>query len=312
MTLDELFSNETIKDMQAKRFSIEPDSSYDRAKFVDRCGDLFDLEEYYTRLRKDTEDKDALDDIIGLISKYFPGGHDKEARSAIINELRKNPHEALQYGDTYLQVGIQDMAKFVEGKRKYMLDKLDANDLYSIFQRIPLYKSKDKAKDRPRKLRDKIMQIQQASQKEEDPSKVLQEELQELYKGLPKELQICFSQHPELMSNSLSQLLIRNIQKEYKGLFMNKDKKLDKQQIYDYLEQNYKIATDFIDNEIPKENEKEKLEYWDKNLKRYYLEIARALHKPEKKIEKEEKDSDEKKEKDARKKLAASRGFVVP
>jgi hypothetical protein len=88
MTLVDLIGNDAMDGILRadNEFSINPDQRYDRNTFVKHAGALFDLKKYSGQLRKDTNNFDALYNLIGkILSKYVPG--DNSVASAIITPL---------------------------------------------------------------------------------------------------------------------------------------------------------------------------------------------------------------------------------
>ena len=102
---------------------------------------------------------------------------------------------------------------------------------------------------------------------------------------------------------SLIKTLAEYIQKAFVSLFRDEEGKLDKSALRRFLEDNYKVAEDFIDKEIPNDKPKEKEKYWNDNLKTQYVEVARELYGSEKKEERKDKDKDKEERKDKAKNL---------
>lgn len=315
-------------------FCINPERGYkkenedDRKEFVRRADNLFDIEEYLQRLSKNVGDMDAIKDLAG-IAKHFMVGTPEENESL----LYEHPYLALEQAESLLSYGTVAMAKYVENNRKEFLDELEglgAEHLYKLFLRTSIYKRyypsessessgsytryeiDDKEYERVRGLKEKIEQMQRASQEGRDIESVVQEELGELIEETKKtcpEQYIFIMRNQHLVVPSLGKSLVRAINEEFGSLFKDKDGKLDGKKIRDYLEDNYKVVEDFIECEVPREKEEERLKYWDDNLKMQYLEIARELFKPKKKEERLENKNPEVKEKEERKQKAKKLGF---
>lgn len=298
MPLEELIGQEEFNSLAGKPFGIDPGMGYDRKEFVTRAGDLFDVEEYYQRLSKNSGDVDALIDLANLANKFMAG--DKERNRAMLQE---NPNLALEQANVLYTSGSNKMARFVGNKKEAVLDKLSAEHLYSLFSRIPLYKTEDKQHDRIRKLRDKVGEIQETAKKGGDVGSVVQEEVSEIIKKAPEEQKIFIIRNQHLAIPHLTNGVIASIQKAFGYLFRTTDEKLDKEGLKKYLARNYKAAEDFI-NGAP---EQEREDYWSDNLKPQYVELARELYKSEKQEQKKEDNP----EKEARKEKAREIGLAA-
>lgn len=316
MTLDDLLGEEEVERIAGKPFGIamkrnaggvyefDPKFPYEIKEFVRRAGDLFDLEEYYGKLIQNSGDVGALNDLTGLVTNYIEG--DDEYKAEWVAQAKENPHLALSRGDKCLSSGYESMARFVESHRTDLLDKLSGEQLFAILSspRIPLYKIGDKKHDRVVDLRNKILQIQKASEEKGDLTSVVGEELKGLIGRIPVEHQAYIFENQHLVFPSLARVIVRALLKQYDSLFKNREGEYDKKALIKYLEANYKAAEDFID-EIPESERKERQDYWDKNQKVHYLEVARMLYASEKKEQKEEDNP----EKEDRKKVAREMGI---
>lgn len=300
LTLEELIGKQALDEIKGKPFGINSADKYDRKEFVKSASDLFDIEEYYSALRENSSNMDALNDLIGVAVDYMAG--DKKANAALLQE---NPHAAIEEAEVLYSYGSIAMAKYIENNRREVLDKLDAKQLNSVFQRVPLQKTGDKEYDRIRDLREKIMQMQKASEEKGDIGDIIRNELNELIEQIPEEQKIFLSRTKDLSLPILQRAIIDRIQKAYALAFRDKEGNLDKEKLRKCLVANYKVTEDYMKNEIPSGDEKEKFKIWDKNLKSHYLELARELYKPEKKTQKEKDDPD----KEKRKSYAASLGI---
>jgi len=289
-SLEHLAGEEELNKGKAKPFGIEVNMPYSRDAFVKNSADLFDLEKAYGKLRKDSNDKDALEDLVKVTSKYLVGG-----RSNASEILMQNPGQALDFANAALSKGYANMANFVSNQREELLNKLSEKQLYSLFFSMPSYKSGDKKRDRITDLREKVKQMQRANEEGKDIGSVVENEVQELVESLPEEQKIFVSRNQQIVIPYLTKYVARSIQKAFSSLFKNKELKLDKKELVNYITENYKIAEDFIDT-VPDD---EKSDYWNDNLKPQYIEIARELYKSEKKAKKL-KDNPEKEARKAR------------
>ncbi len=298
MTLETLIGKDTLKSLRGRPFGIDPKIVYNsnseeiRAEFVGKAGDLFDIEEYYATLRENSGDIGTINDLVGIAVNYMPG--DKGENAAML----RDPHVALEQADVLLSAGYYNMARFVENNRDAIFDRLSADQLYGLFSKVPLYKTGNQEHDNIADLRAKMMQIQEASKKGEDLGSAIQKELQELIGMIPEEQRAFLQNNSRAMISSLTNAVVNGVQKSFKGLFRQQDKTLDKNALREYLEDNYEVVEDTLDDKNKSSSERlserEKFGRWDKNLKMQYVEVARALFKSEKPIHKKEKDEDKK------------------
>ena len=299
LTLEELIGKEQLDSISGKRFGIidvkmNRDGvtygnipNYERKEFVERAGDLFDVEEYYAKLKQNSNDMDALKDLIKIAVDYVPG--DKKRMKVLMQE---NPHLAISQADSLYSYGTIAMAKYIEKNRSKVFDKLNEKQLYSVFQKTPSYITGNKEYDRIKVLKEKIKQMQEAEENKMDISLIVRDEFQELIERIPEEQRKFISDNADLVMPVLNQSLIHGIQRAYRSLFRDAEGNPIKSQIVDYLKANYKVAEDFMENEIPKDKPFERFDVWDKRLKPHYIELARELYRPEKKEVKKDKDKD--------------------
>jgi hypothetical protein len=297
MGLEELIGEQAVNEIKGRPFSIDPSINYDNPSkdvkkiFVESAGDLFDVEEYYKKLSENSSDIGTLNDLTQLALKYMGG--DEKTNLAIMGD----PGKALQQADLLLNTGYRGMAKFIENNRGKILDKLSAEQLYSLVNRVPLYLTGDKNHDRVIALRKKLMQLNQVTQEKGDIGSVIKGEIGELIKKMPKEQQLFLQENSEMYIQSLTRAIIGKIEQAYHDLFRANDgKSLNKPALKKYLEDNYKVIEDVMGEDDRPDKERAKI--WDKNLKMQYTEIARELYKSEKDALKK----DENKEEEARKK----------
>jgi len=278
-------ADELVKKSTGKPFGINPDSSYDREEFVKRAGDLFDLQEYYAKLRENGNDVSTINDIAKIAVKYMPGDPGQNAHAL------RDPHIALEQANLLVNYGEYNMAKFVENHRRQLLDKLDDKQMYAVVQNIAPYKIGNKDHDRLVNIVSKLKMIGEARQNRRPAEEVFKEELTELMKKIPQEQQLFLANSPQVLENvrgALANYLMNAMGKSMDSYFNDKNGKQDRSRMITYLEDHYKYIEDQMkDKSIP--NDK-KVDIWDKNLKSQYLVIAQVLHKSEKKESKHDKD----------------------
>jgi len=287
MTLEQLIGKEAVQEIRGRNFGIDPSIKYDpsskevREKFVESAGDLFDVEEYYTKLRENSGDIGTLNDLTQLALKYMGG--DRETNTAIM----RDPNKALQQADLLLGTGYISMAKFIENSRDKIFDTLSAEQIFSLIEGLHpqfCYKTGDAEHDRITLLKHKMSKIQQTAQEKKDIGSAIQGELGELIKMMPKEQRAFLEENSEAYIQSLKNSILGKIQQAYQALFRTADgKALDKSALRKYLEDNYKFIKDAMNKKDRPDKEKAKI--WDKNLKPQYVEIARVLHGLEKSVE---------------------------
>jgi hypothetical protein len=295
---DKISKDLGLSSEKIKPFSIDPSHDYERDEFVDRADALFDLNEHYSALRQNVNDMDALGDVVKDLKDHIP------APQILVPELYKNPHQAIAEADRFLSRGIESMAKFVERNRRNMLGKLDEKALYGLFQSVPSYTTGNPEYDRVKNLKEKIMQMEKVKKEGGDIGALVQKEVEGLLKKAGEEQAEYFQRYGSLIIPKLVDRVIEDLYRSFQGLFRDKDGKLDKKAIIDYLEANYEVAEDEIRDT---DNPKDKYDLWDKNLKSQYLAIAQTLLGPEKKAKKEEKDP----EREKWKKVVKSKGLRI-
>jgi hypothetical protein len=279
--LTDIINQDTGQAILRPDFSINPNASYDRKSFVKHAGDLFDLQEYSGKLREKTNDFDSLYDLINVLIKYAPG--DAETN---VNTWKHDTHEALKQANDFEGPGSVAMGKFVERRRESILNKLSAEQLYALFQRIPIYEGNKPQHKKIKTLRDKVYGMQKAAQEEQDPSQVVADEVRQLIEMASPDKKEFIMRNQKAMLASLNIAVIKSIQKEYSLLFKDANGKLNKNQIKEFLKDNYQIVEDFLDDEFSNKNNEEKADYWNDNLKPQYLQLANALYGPEEKAQK--------------------------
>ena len=305
MALEQLLGEQAVNEIKGRPFGIDPSMKYDgnskevQEKFVKYAGNLFDVEKYYGKLKENSGDIGTLNDLAQLALKYMAG--DKETNTAIM----RDPNKALQQADVLLSTGYVNMAKFVENNRNKILDKLSAEQLYSLVNRVPLYGTGNEGHDRVILLRDKLMKINQTAQEKGDIKSAINREIEELIEKMPEEQKAFFQENSEIYLQSLTRAILGKINKAYASLFKTADgKNLDKPALKKYLEDNYRVIEDVMSEKDRPDNER--LEIWDKNLKPQYVEIAKELYpidKNEVKMDKD-KDKEERKKKDKKRRVA--------
>lgn len=304
MALEELIGKDAVKSIAGRPFGIDPKIEYDanskeiRVEFVKRAGDLFDVEEYFQKLKENSNDVTALNDLAGVALNYMAGNKNENL------VIMRDPHMALEQADVLLDTGYKNMAKFIENNRDDILDKLSAKDLYNIVNNpnLPFFLTKDKDHNKILLLRSKIMEMQQASQKNGDVGSVIQKELGDLINHIPEEQKKFLQRNSSAYLNSMTHAVNGEIQKAYGALFKLSDKKtLDKSALKKFLEDNYEVIEDIMKEDDRSEGEV--FSRWDKNLKIHYVELARQLYSPEKKQAKRDKDEDKEDRNDSDKKL---------
>lgn len=278
MALEEILGTEEARKLYAKNFSIDPSMLYKRKDFVEKAGDLFDMEEYLQILEKTPGHQGALSDLIEMGLKFMP----KDKSGEMAGALRSNPYMANVLGNDLYKYAAVDMARFVGNHRKKFLNDLSAKALYSLFTSMPLYDTGKKEHEIIKNLRNKVLSIQQKAQQGQDPSSEVQEEVMDVVKKLPLAQQEFIGKFQHTIIPIISKSVLIALNERFGTLFMSRDGKIDKSALQDYLTANYRVAEDYV-NKVP---EKERSDYWDKNLKPQYMQIARLRYKDEKSAQK--------------------------
>lgn len=287
--LEKIVSEDITKEMVKginvnEGFYINPKTKYKREIFVDKAVKFFDLAKYYSKLDKDLNDIDTLDDLLGVLRDYLP----EVGKDELLAHWKSNPFEAKKNAKDVLSKDALTIAKFIENNRDEVLKKLPAEQLYSLLQRVPLYKTGVEEYDRFRNLRKKVAEIFEAREKGMDLSSVVADEVKELLSKVSEDTRIFFASNDQLMSNLITSYVVNKINEEFQKSFRNEQGKLDREAIKKYLVANYKVVEDRISSTAyeGKDKERERFKIWDKNLKPQYVEIARQLYAPEEKEEK--------------------------
>jgi len=304
MTLEQKLGEQEVNKLKGRPFGIDSSIKYDpnsnsiREEFVKKASDLFDVEDYCQMLEKNINDLGALNDLTGIALKYMPGDKDKNV------EILREPRNALKWGKKMQDYGQPDMARFIENNRDEILKKMNEKQMFSLINEIELYPTGNQEHDRASYLIIKLKQLKKASQEqgEEGVKAVIGEELNELASKIPEEQMAFLQECPEMIS-SLTSGLIKKLKGAHGALFKKDGKNLDKNAMIKYLEANYEVIEDIMDDD--KMSNDEKFNLWDKNLKNQYLAIARTLFPGEKKKYKRDKDEDKEDRKDKAKSVGA-------
>lgn len=277
MVLNDIMDGNAQAQVRKPDLSIDPSSAYSRKEFVTHAGDLFDLIKHSGKLREHSDDFTALNDLMRVLIKYVPGDN-----ATNVERWKSNSHNALGEANDLETKASLSMAKFVEGKREALLDKLDDKQLYDLFGNVPIYEGATPENKKIKRLRDKIYAMSQASQQGQDPSAVVAEDVTELINGASDEKKEFIMRNQKAMTSSMTIAVIKALQKEYNGLFKRADGSVNRPKLKRFLIDNYQVAEDFISG-VPDD---EKEDYWNDNMKPQYLILAQALYGPEKKAQK--------------------------
>lgn len=290
-TLEELVgkeaTNELAKELVVKPLIGDPNRDYERGRFAAEAADLFDLEEHYGKLSQNPGDCGALKDLVEIAAKYLPEGTYQENYYTLL----KDKDKAMRWADILLSDGYIKMAQHVDKNRSKFFDLASFKQLFQMFSRSSLFDTKDEEHDRIIKLRNKVMQIEQARRNHEDIGDVVEEEFKELVDRAPDAQRQYITMHIEDVRKSITRHIVKRIHQEYSSLFRDKEGKEDKNALIKYLERNYEVIEDEIKNysESNKKQEAEhKLKIWDKNIKPLNVDFARIIREPEEKAQKME------------------------
>ncbi|MFA7707564.1 MAG: hypothetical protein WCX73_01315 [Candidatus Pacearchaeota archaeon] len=303
MALTDIIGKDAMKKMLGAEIAIDPNSNYDRKTFVKNVGTLVDLNKYSDKLRKNVNDSSALYDLINVLGRYTPG--DLETN---INTWKSDPHQALIQAKDLDDEGSYAMAKFVEGKREKLLDKLNKEQLYGFFEALVKQKmicKQDTPKNKKiKELAEKSYAIKNAESEGHDPSYIVSGDVQQLMEMASPNKREFIMRNRNAVVASMHIAVVKAIKTEYSKLFKKADgKTIDKTQIKKFLIDNYKIAEEFIDD-LPKE---ERPERWSDNLKPQYMFLATAVQQ----VEKPKQKMKDNKSYELRKKAAEDLGLIT-
>lgn len=277
---------------QPKIIGVDPELKYDpdsddvQKTFFEGTDTLLDLEGYLQALMQNPGDPSTLIDFMKKAAPYLPG---------IPQQELLNPDRAPLYAKQLVDKGQENTAQFIENNRDKIMDRLTAEQLYSAVMSVPLYKTDDESHDRIVALIQKVQKIAEAQQKGEGLEALLNKELAELIKRTPAEQQEFLKAFGGEMSQSLYVSIIEQIKKSYGKLFKTPEGQLEKSEIRQFLEDNYQVIDDIIEDKDTPGREGEAR--WGDNLKDQYMALAKQLYKSEKKLYKWRIDEDKEKRK---------------
>jgi len=299
-TLEELLT-EMFNGKTGPKFNLPSNVQYSRKPFVDAAGDIFDLEDYYSNLASGKGSVSNIRDLREILRNNAP---QEMLSQDNLEKLETNQAFALDWAESFLSDGYISLARYVSHNRDKLLEKLSDEDLVGLVSRVPLYKTGNAKYDRIRELRAKVFAIRQAQDQGKDPTEVVAKDVDKLIESYTPNLRAFIDRNKTAMLPAIIDSQIKKVLKDYSNAFKNAEGKIDRKMMLECLKTNYKVAEDFI-KDLP---DKEKVGYWDKNLKNHYVEIARALFPSEKAKYKVDKDKD----KEERKAKAKGLGLTNP
>jgi len=292
MSLVDIIKDEGLKEkLTGREISINPESGYEKKDFVQHSDDYFDLAGYYSALRNNNGDIDAMNDIAKIL-------------------IPENPRQLLVTGTegcllaanvAASKAGV-NLAKYTE--KNSLVDKLEAEELNTVVLQLGnpenpyIFKTGDKKHD---KLAEIVKGQSALAFRKID---VLKEDIPELMKDAPEWHQAVFSRYSgdqEYMNVFIESYagVISALYEKYFTVGKGKDKKLDREELYKFYDENLKCAKDAIDKE---ENQKTKYGIWDDNIKPIDLIIANVLYRREKAELKKQEPTEAERRKEERKK----------
>lgn len=315
MGLEDKVKEVTPKKVERRVLGVDPSMKYEKNSdgfdpaFVQKMGDLMDLEEYYAKLAQNTADVGALNDLIGVAKKYIPGDPQQIAAALM------DPNIALEQADALLSEAHYNTARYVEANRDDILKRLPAEQLYAVFSTATLFQTGKRDHDFVLDLRRRLTKIQETAKKGGDIGSVVKKELKRVMEHLPPEQREFYLADQKSRMPLLIGSIVSGMEKAYAALFRDPTTgEPDRDALKKFLEDNYKVVEDAIAgvDEDGKELEdkrkltpKEQFKRWDKNLKMQYFEIAKILFEIEKPLYKWETNEDE----EVRKRAAKEQGM---
>jgi len=287
---------------EGKDFGINENLGYshavDSGEFTNNADDLFDIEKYFRQLMDKPHDPATINDLVGIAVNYHRGSANKGERFQELSEEFNQGNAAFDAAKGLLDAGYLSMARFVERNRDAVLDKLDEKSLWDLVTKVPLFKTKDKEHNRFIRLRETIADMTEAA-KEGNTIAAIANEISHYMEHVPRGQEEFYFKGQHLVVPKLIRLVEKAIQDAYRKYFAGADGKLDKRKMQDYLESNYKAMEDElkeVDGDV-KDLSTRRGDYWDKNLKMQYVELARRAHAIEKGPYKEKVNPDKEEDK---------------
>jgi hypothetical protein len=276
------------------KFCLDRDQAYDRKYFVERAGQFFDLEQYNANFVKNSNDIGVFHDLSNNLLNNSPDGFFNPQTA---EKIQTDPHFALDTAHAFLNEGYFSFARYASRNRDEMLDKLSDKALMELFTRTHSYKTGNPEYDHIKQLKDRINMITQLQEEGRSPTEAItKEELDAELGKYSLGMQEFIKRHQSVMLQPRMESILSSIVKQYTSLFKKEDDSLNRTALINYLKENHKVAEDVIkDNDVP---DNEKFALWDKNLKPFYLELARQVYELEKKEYKTDKDKDKEQRKE--------------
>ncbi len=131
MALEQLIGGKEVKAISGKEFGIDPASRYDPKEFAKRVQEWAGLEQGYRKLRQNSGDMNALDQIISVAVPYMAGDPNENAQSL------RTPHLASQQSEVLLEAGKERLGKYVENNVNIFLEGCSEDALKSIAVQLP-------------------------------------------------------------------------------------------------------------------------------------------------------------------------------
>ncbi|MBU3906697.1 MAG: hypothetical protein KKA64_00420 [Nanoarchaeota archaeon] len=250
---------------------INPEESYDRKTFVDKFGDLSDLEEYIETMQKEPNNPSVLSDLSTLLHG------DDQFYSELTNPLSVASGEA----DRAYTYGIDAIAKYVKKNLNDFFGKTDEKDALKLVSNLPLYKTGNEEHDKFVKLSDEIKEISAASQ---DAQKMQNYTVKQI-KSLPEWLQESFAYfgNRQDYASALFKEFASHTQRKFNKAVSTEEREINKNKLERIIKDSLRKAHEEQDKEP---NKKDKYDIWKKAIRPYYLVLAKLVHPKEKKKEK--------------------------
>jgi hypothetical protein len=285
------------------RFFLDYRQKYDRDYFVERADAIFDLEGYMKAVQESKGmDVGAVKDLRGSVMANMPETMLNQLRNPTTpeaTEMRKKLESdipfMLEFGDGILGDERNSMAVYVAYNRDKIMEELSAEQLFEFFSSVPLYKTGIEKYDRARELRAKLSNVQEAMKEGKSALSVVGKEVEKEIKKYTPGLEGFIRTHYSTMAPVIAGQIIREMQEEYGSLFMDKQGRLDREEIEGCLRANYKVLEDFIEHKDTLPEIRDKI--WSENLKKHYLILGKVLYSAQKKAWKVDKNEDKEEQK---------------
>jgi hypothetical protein len=282
---------------------IGKDDSYDPKTFAKAQGNLNDLEGYIQRLSQPNghADVSARRDISGLLY-----GDENE-------QLRRPTEHLMSEARDAQSSAVENMGRYMENNSGQVMNRLDGKSLANlVLNSHPLYLTGNEKHD---KVAEDILELRALNSSDEKTAGEAQKSIMKRInedKEVPDWIKISIQRYAGRESSFVPMIVSRYVNGQNKALskYLTNGDKPDESKLRGLINNSLRAAYDKFDD-VPsgKENDEERNDIWEQNIRPCYLTIAKELRSVEKK-KIDEKDS-KKQESKAREKDRNSLGMAA-